>query len=150
MNFLNKIGILLLIGSFIGCNTPEVTVSKYDTVQGILKDSLKVKPYNKILVLTGKGCLNCNKSFAYLIEGMLVENTLIVVTAVGTSVDVSEFSKNKADNIVFDYKNYFKRNNILDKSGAIFLSENKIDTIITIEAKDIEAQLRYIQSIVLN
>ena len=151
LSSLNKIGILLLIASvFLSCNTPEIAVNKYDTIQGILQDSLKVKPYDKLLVLTETGCLGCNKSFAYLIEGMLNSDALVVVTATGTSVDISEFSEDKYDNVIYDYKNYFKRNNILENSGAIFLSENNVDTIISIEAKGIEEQLRYIQNNVLD
>ena len=81
---------------------------------------------------------------------MLNSDALVVVTATGTSVDISEFSEDKYDNVIYDYKNYFKRNNILENSGAIFLSENNVDTIISIEAKGIEEQLRYIQNNVLD
>jgi len=152
MNYLKLIFSIVIIYFFSSCSVNQVDNEiNYESIQLILKDSLGAKKeYKKILILEEKGCISCCRKYANLIDEIVNDSVLLIVTARGVMFDVDRFRSNESDNVIFDYKGYFSRNNILMNSGAIFMSDNKIDTIIEIKgAKNLNDKLNYIKEIVL-
>ena len=121
-------------------------VDKNKLIFSILKDSLKItKDYSKIFYLAEIGCISCNKSFSNLIQKNINDENLYILNASGNRLDISYYLESKKENIVFDYDNYLFKNKIVEGSSAIWLKNNKIDTIVKISAQEIESQFEYIE-----
>lgn len=77
-----------------------------------------------------------------LIEEKYNSKNLYVINASGTVLDIS-FLKAKP-NVIYDDENYFINNKIVNKSAVIFLKNQKIDTIVTINSVNLADKLIYI------
>jgi len=144
MNTKNKFIILFFLLFIVSClnfnNTNYSKLKKF-----INKNSFNIENYDNVMVISEKGCVNCNKSFALLVQEKLKSNrTLFIVSAQGNTVDISLFLKSK--NTILDYENKFSDLNIVENSSAIFLKHSKIDTVVNIKAKGIQTTLEYINS----
>jgi len=142
----NKIIILLVVLIAFSCSVKET--DDYKLVSFIKLNNHVVEDYDHILRISETGCVGCNKSFARLVkEYVQSDNNLFIISAKGATVDISPYLDTKnSKNIIFDYENKFGPLKIVENSGIIFLKDNKIDTIINIEAKGIEETLRFIDS----
>ncbi len=101
---------------------------------------------NGILVLTENGCLSCDKAFSKILnEAQNKDSILILVMATGSRVDISNFDV-KSKNVFFakDSKtdNSYK---FLTETKAIFIKNNAIDSVFTIQADKIEDQFSEIK-----
>ncbi|HLP14177.1 MAG TPA: hypothetical protein VK177_19755 [Flavobacteriales bacterium] len=100
-----------------------------------------------VLVLFETGCLGCNKAYAKLMAGFINNpSAYIIVNANGTHVDISPFTADSLTNVFHDIKNDFGKLKIVNHSAAIFMKANEIDTIVSINAQDFNAQEAYIMS----
>jgi hypothetical protein len=144
--------LFVLYAITVSCNSTSKKVEIYKKLDAVISDSLKIqKHYNKIIILSESGCIGCNKRYSTFVSSNLHNSEILfIVTASGNNLDISSLMENKATNLVFDYKNNLAKTNIFDGSGAIFTSNNTIDTIILIDAKDFDAQLNYIQKRINN
>jgi len=144
MNTKNKFIILFFLLFIVSClNFNKTNYSKLKKF--INKNSFNIENYDNVMVISEKGCVNCNKSFALLVQEKLKSNrTLFIVSAQGNTVDISLFLKSK--NTILDYENKFSDLNIVENSSAIFLKHSKIDTVVNIKAKGIQTTLEYINS----
>lgn len=95
-----------------------------------------------ILILTEKGCINCNRKFAMLVEELIHnDNVGIVINAQGSNVDISPFIEYKdRSNLVFDRSNLIKELNLKNSSIAVVK-----DTLIYITAKSLEQDFQYLR-----
>lgn len=145
----NKL-LLLLVGTLLilSCNRQDnLIVNSKTTLTNFFKTNNI--PHNDktslILVLSEEGCLNCDKSFSNLLQKFINNpNALILITASGTRIDISSFQHDSIKNVFFDDRNEFSKLNLIEHSGAIFLNKNQIDTIVSIEASEIEKQFQFI------
>lgn len=140
--------VLFLIAS---CQTGN-TVEEGDA--GRLRDLVhqyrKNEPMAKlrsILVITEESCPACNKSLALLVEDYMEDSSALVwVSATGSMVDISPF-RSKPDRVVWDYGDSLQSLGIIQGSGAIFLEEGRIDTVIQLDARDLGSTLVYVKSL---
>jgi len=102
--------------------------------------------YHSIVVLTEKGCPTCNSSLANTITSLQYDSTLIVVSALGTIIDLTDIQQNQLNNtLVYDYQEQFKELGLFD-SGVILLNNQlEIDSIFKIEAQQLPQQLAFIK-----
>lgn len=105
-----------------------------------------MKDSYSILFLYENGCVGCNKSYAKVVEQYINDSaTGIVVTAKGTQIDLSPFIRDSTNNVFHDVKKEFLALGITSQSAAIFVRNNKIDTIVSISADSLETKLQFIQ-----
>jgi hypothetical protein len=111
---------------------------------GILID----KNTEGVFVLDDEGCLICNRIFSQTISKLLDnENVKFVVAANGNKVDISSFlEKKNHPNILMDLNKSILTSSKLEHSAIIFLSNNQIDTIITLDAQELEKQMGIVKS----
>ncbi len=109
--------------------------------------NIKFSPHtSSILILTGNGCYSCNKEFTRLLKCYInTPNNIILVEASSSQLDLSSFMSDSCKNVFIDYKNTFAKLKITDKSSAIFLSQEAVDTIISIDALNLKNELRQIE-----
>jgi len=111
-----------------------------DLVHQYRKDEPMAK-LRSILVVTEESCPTCNKSFALLVEDYLEDTTALVwVSAMGRMVDISPFRSNSS-RVVWDYGDSLRALGIIQGSGAIFLEGGRIDTVIQLEARNLDITL---------
>jgi hypothetical protein len=100
-----------------------------------------------VLILFENGCMNCNSNYAKLISQFVNKpNTFIIVCASGIHVDISPFIQDSLSNVYHDIKNDFEKLGIVSGSSAIFLNDDKLDTIIHISAEKINLKLDFIEA----
>ena len=98
-----------------------------------------------IFILSDNGCISCSKSFIPLIEKYLVKKqTLFIITASSFRLDLSFLENINHKYIYLDYNKEFEELKIIEKSGVIFTAQNKIDTILELEANQLFAQFNFI------
>lgn len=153
LKFLNNC--FLLLCCFIlcySCNKSQPVSEKH--IKPGLNDfftKAKMHGYDQettsILILSEEGCMSCNKMFSNLLQCFINKpNAIILISASGTRIDISPFQHDSIKNVLFDESNEFSDLNLVEKSGAIFLHKGQIDTIINIEARNLEEQLGYIKN----
>lgn len=126
-------------------------LTKTELFNHILRDSLSTQnlnDYSIVYILTEKGCVNCNKAFANFIQNELKHNALCVVSASRLIIDISPFKKENKSNIIFDYENYFIKNNLIKTSSIAYMNAGKLDTIIELKAEELESQLSGVKNTV--
>lgn len=95
----------------------------------------------RIFILNDEGCMPCNKHFSELMTENLDDSTsLFLILASATNIDLSEFAKLK-HRVFYDRPENIKTK-VFDKSGLIFLRHKAIDTIISIDARQLELQFK--------
>lgn len=139
-----SIVISLLIFIAYSCKNNQKEDSVYNKLESFLaKKNFVIKDYNTILVLSNKGCLTCNKNFAILQEDFINrDSSLIIVSAQGSMIDISNILE--AKNKYSDFNQKFHKLNITKNSAYIKLKNNKVDTIIEMEAKNLKQSFKYI------
>lgn len=146
MNFiLTKNSLLLLVLLFFSCASKENSFQKLNT---FLEESninfQKDHQLDWIILIDETGCIACNKKFANAIVPFInAPNGLILISASGTSIDISPYLSDTTQNVFGVSKMAMNELNLLNGSGVIFLT-NKIDTVIKINSKDFNTQLKYI------
>lgn len=148
-----KISISVFTFLLMNCNTSinndnEIKVKNaYEDIKLYFKEKQNYFLKNKIktiFILTDIGCMPCNKHFSNLITDNLNDtSSLFLVLASSTNIDLTEFKKNKT-RVFYDKPENIK-DNLLRNSKAIFIKNNKIDTAITIDARQIDLQFREIK-----
>ncbi len=100
----------------------------------------------RILVLTEEDCPSCNVYFAKAIIKYVDDpNSIIIANASGSRVDLSALIQvEKAVNNVYIARTYNKQNSFVNKTKVIYLVNSKIDTVVTINARELESQFKYI------
>lgn len=103
---------------------------------------------SSIVILSEKGCSVCNEKLANAITSQKYDSTLILVSALGVNIDISGIQENKyANDIVFKH-NLDLSSLGIEQSGVILLSKEKnIDSIININALEIEEQIQLVKSL---
>jgi len=146
-SMLKKTSFLLFL-VLISCNYNKRNYKKKSSelVEFIKSKNLDNKDsITTVLLLSDEGCFNCNNRFSKLIQNHINRNnTLIIITASGAKIDISAFQDSNIKNIYFDDINEIAQLNLTQNSGVFFLKNNEIDTIISIQAIDIENQLKFI------
>lgn len=95
-----------------------------------------------LLILSDKGCANCNVVFKDFVHQNINNNKVqVILTAKGKLFDISYFKNSKT---LIDQNISATTYAELDRSQAIFIKENKIDTVVIIEANSIEDQISYL------
>lgn len=100
---------------------------------------------NALLILSDNGCISCNKSFISIVNKYLTKRkTVTLITASSARLDLSFLEDKILKNIYIDYSKEFEGLKILDKSGVIFITKNKIDTIVELDVNQLEKQFVFI------
>ncbi len=145
MNLLNKyrfgIGLMLLfLISACQSKTASDELFNYAKEQGF-----EISPSTKaIVVLSNNGCITCNRTFFNLSQDYLNQKEIqYILTANGGMLDIRPFLT--ADNVIFDREQMIHKKGLIKSSGVFFLNEQQnIDTLVNIEAKNIQLSLEYI------
>lgn len=137
--------IIVILYLLVGCR-PGSTARKdtgvrlAELVHQYRKDESMAK-LRSILVVTEESCPACNKSLALLVEHYLEDSTALVwVSATGTMVDIGPF-RAEPGRVVWDYGDSLQALGIIKGSGAIFLKEGRVDTVIQLEARNLKNAL---------
>lgn len=105
------------------------------------------KKTERIYVINDRGCGNCILSLSEFVKQNVNDaQALIIIHSRGTNVDLSTFEEKKRKNpfIVIDHQVINDENDLFYHSGAIYLKEGKVDTIIDLSGEDLEGRLRAI------
>ncbi len=148
---MNLIKIFFLVTMLTSCDfNNEIAVkSDIEKIKNFLLVKHKIKlsnKVNKLFVLTSYGCHSCNKKFSELIQNNLQqENSFFIITANGNSIDLTPFLGFK-NNLIINNSVIDTTLNILNETKVIYFKNNKIDTIVTIDARQLENQFQIIQN----
>lgn len=140
---------MIFLISIFSCQSDDKELTNTQIVSKILDDSLgieRVEQYNRIFILTERGCVSCNRSFSNFIEKELDDHSLCILNASGRIVDISYYLENELKNVAFDYDNLFITNNIVETSSVIYLKNKEIDTIIELNVEQLERQFKFFKS----
>jgi len=142
---MNRVLLLMLLLTGAGCGKPDSDqlLRRYlvDDI-GLNKEQLP----SAIFVITEDGCPTCDRAFANLVRPRTsTSRCLFLVRAEGRSVDLNGFL-NETENVRFD-NGTFKDLGILKASGLILLDNDRVDTVIALQASEISKQLFYITSL---
>lgn len=112
----------------------------------ILRDSLGIQNIpNKVLILSEEGCFKCNQQLAKFIYNHANQNILFIIANSGSRIDYSNIQELKQGNIIYNYSNFFRRNNLIGENSAyITLKKNKIDTLININPRNFNKTIAFI------
>ncbi len=147
---------MLLIFSilfFCGCASEK----KEDVIMKYINANFKNMNSNKescVFIISERGCVNCNREMSKVATKFLDMQDIYVVVnanAGGTLVDISPYWEvKKKDQISYDTAGYFIGHD-MQLSYAIFVVNNKVDTIIDSDARRILDNRDYItQRIIKN
>lgn len=146
----HKYLIYLILSSFIfvfySCNKPQNNES--EALAAHIKSQgfdIQNSGINKIVVITGNGCPTCNNTLARVALSELADSTtLFYITSKGQSVNINPFMELKK-NVIFDWNSGNNSLPELSATGVIYLKDNLIDTIITINAEELGKQIELIK-----
>jgi hypothetical protein len=154
MRFSKLISLSLVLGivlaSCVNVKKADVKDSQYQSIEKYFKTKHNyciAEKISKLVIISQNGCPGCNKSFAnFTLNSLVNDSTIILVTSNGTGIDLSEFRRIK-DNVFFDENvNNSEVMDLFSNSGVIFLSSQKVDTIITIDASSLNEQFSETQN----
>ena len=98
---------------------------------------------NKVVIISeGKGCGTCDAAFAQTALKYLADNSVFLITAKGNNVDIRPFI-NLKQNCFFDWQIDLSKFSEFGSSRVIYFKDNKIDTVIVINSKEIMQQFEY-------
>lgn len=90
--------------------------------------------------------MSCNKAFGQWMAAHIEDpRYFFIIEAIGTRVDISAFD-GATQRIYWDRDQSFHSLGLLEGSGAIFLKEGRIDTIIKLDAFQLTAQIQFIEN----
>ena len=119
-----------------------------------LKESLKKqygvtldKEITRIYVLNDLGCGSCVSSLANYVFGYVDDDhSLVIINSRGINInlDAFEMKKKTNPNIVISHTVLNDKSNLFAFVGAIFLKEERVDTIVNVLEGDVIQSLQYI------
>ncbi len=116
--------------------------TSYELISDYFKEQQNYKlttGIKTVFVLSDDGCPPCNKHFSQLMIHHLNDSSAVfLIVASGTNIDLSEYTKAKSR--VFYDKPENAKNILFNKSKAIFIKQQHIDTIINIDARGLDLQ----------
>ena len=150
LNLITSVLITVFIYSCVNNNKTNIYVKDdYKEISIYLKKTHKINlndNINKLYVLTENGCHLCNKKFSDLIlEKINNDKSIFIITATGDQIDITPFEI-KHNNVLKDRNIKDTALSIFNETKIIYFKNNKIDTIITIDASQIENQFEIICS----
>lgn len=150
LNLICSLAILLFGNSCANQDTKNNYVKDdYKAISNYFLQRHQIKLTDKItklFVLTENGCHSCNKKFSDLvIENIENEKSLFIITATGNQIDMMPF-ETKRKNVIIDKNISDTTLSIFNETKVIYFKNNKIDTVIDIEARQIENQFLIIKN----
>lgn len=150
LNLITSVLITFFIYSCINNNKTNIYVKDdYKAISIYLKQTHKINlndNINKLYVLTENGCHSCNKKFSDLIlEKINNDKSIFIITATGNQIDITPFEI-KHNNVLKDRNITDTALGIFNETKIIYFKNNKIDTIITINALQLEHQFEIIHN----
>lgn len=122
--------------------------SDYQELSKIVETHYKysLKDFNTVVILEENSCIACNKTYASWIENNIKDSILLVVAATGKQYDVDIFRNLDMGKVIFDYSNKIKKQGMLKTSGAIFIRNSNIDTIIPLNnSQSLSEKMEFIE-----
>lgn len=134
--------VMILLLSCSSTKTQERLIMDY--VHKNFKDMDKQKE-SCVFFIGSNGCLSCNIGMSNIaVQFLDREDIYFIIGASENVIDVSPYWEAKNQNqIVYDTANYF-RNNGLMSSYAIFINNNKVDTVLDADGRTFFANKDYI------
>ncbi|MDD4218112.1 MAG: hypothetical protein PHZ24_12360 [Bacteroidales bacterium] len=146
MKYFTLISFIFLLLSSCKNNTNTVAESEFDVICTYFKNTFDFQidsNYDKLIVISDRGCPNCNKNFMkFCLSYLDNENSIILITANSSSMDLTDAIASKG-NVFFDYELNTSELNTFSSSRIIYFKNNSIDTMVIIDAYDIESQFDY-------
>lgn len=124
----------------LGCgrNTDARLSPAYQVVQELggskVSDSLRI-----VLVIGEEGCLSCDRALATFAARYRGDRRMLIwMEASGQGVDISPFLTDSS-RVVWDYDDRLQRTGLLQGSGALFLRQGVLDTIVPADVFNIHS-----------
>lgn len=138
---------LLIIAGLLGAcggSPPATAYEQLDRLLDTARGPGTLERTRAIVVVSEEGCMPCNRKLAEAMGEALDDTTaLFVVSAMGAGVDISPFL-DRPGQVIWDRKENLRKSGILSGSGAIFLSDGRIDTIIPVQLEGLQERLEAI------
>lgn len=98
-----------------------------------------------IFIIDDQACPSCNKKFALFCKQFLnSKNTIVIVTAHPSSLDLSDYIENTHENVFFDKQQLFIQSELVRISTAILYTNKQIDTILPMDATILESNIDFV------
>lgn len=139
-----KMLLLIIVIQLSSCSHDDNS-SKYNQLNTYLKlKEIDISKKQSILILSDKGCINCNRSFSNLIQNYLDRDDVLVINqADGSRLDITLYLNH--EKVINDFNKKLDAYIDLNHSAAIFIHDAHIDTIVSIEAKTIRESIPYLE-----
>lgn len=150
---INRLPIPYLIWWLISSSVLLISCRKDDSYESLVnylrtQHHYELTPQiSSIAVVNESGsCINCNKTFSdFMFDFIDHEELLFIICSNGIRMDISPFLNTGKKNILLDPDNEFRKTNLLDEPGVIFLNQTGIDTIFTVNPNSIEKDIEKIR-----
>lgn len=119
-------------------------------VKEYLKARYNIKPDEKtgrIYMINDVGCGNCILSLSEFVKQHVNDDkALIIINSRGSHVDLDAFEgkKKKNPHIIINHQVITDESDLFYHSGVVYMTEEKVDTIVKLDGDDIATQLQYI------
>ncbi len=119
---------------------------------GLLLDSIKSLPNfhlsdstQTVIVIADNSCIPCNQHLAKLVTRFLSDpRVTYVIAAHADRIDLENFMDSVRQNVYWDRKFELQNKTGLTTSSVLFLKNDHVDTLIEINAQELEGQTNYI------
>lgn len=146
---------ILFIASVLLCSacSDKSKDARYNVLNSELKESHQLtvdKTIKQVLFMNDVGCPNCVTSFSnYVLNNIdkYKDSTLIIINSKGLNVDLNRFTSLGMKNVVISNETYDQKT-VIPSLGVVYLSkdDNRVDTIISVDAASFADKLNYIDS----
>jgi len=117
-------------------------LNDYEKINHFLVNKLDyndLRSQDFLIVINEMGtCMNCNNSFSkYMSKYIDSEKVLFLICSSGSRIDISMYLNSEENLILYDMHNDFSELNLINQSGIFKLKDEKIDTLIKINVKNV-------------
>ena len=151
LNLKNSILLVFLSILIMGC-TPKENRTPLEIFLSDIDSTKMISDYKAIVyVADANACPSCLEKLAHTTQDYLLnkDSVLIIVNSTGARLDISAFKSDTLHNVVFDYRGKFYQLELFKSkgSGVVLLQNNQVDSIIEINAEDLEEKINFIKGI---
>lgn len=138
----------VLIITILSCNSqPPI---RHDLLQKFyVPPSFEIKKDTKAIVfISDHNCATCNQMFVDFVSKKIDHEHIIFVVSSGmNSIDISPFLNATKRNIIYDDSKQLYNDDKLQTSMIFILNQDQVDTIIRVNAREINNQIDYLNTV---
>ena len=104
------------------------------------------KKSKAVFLISDNNCSTCNQMFSdFAVQKIDNKDIVYIISADQNKINIAGFTDNKRDNVFIDTDKALYNDDDIKSSIVFLLHENKVDTMLQINTREIEQQLSFIR-----